>query len=181
MYKKTLFIFASLFILLSLSGVIYADKPGNNLKDGTVIVWENGNYLNHIQAITGSNKTHAAIILYEDGMPYVYEASRPDVHRYPLASYYEIIEEHYERLPKLKVYFIEPKKEYTKEELIKMKIYANDQLGRAFGVGSYFSRRSLITIHCGEYVGNVIGKSGRIDSLGPIETPKTIYEKANKL
>lgn len=149
--------------------------------DGTVIVWENGNYLNLIQQQTGSNFTHVGIILYEGKQAWVYEASKPDVHRYTWEQYDKRVREQKKSLPKLQVHFLPPSKPYTETELASMKSYANKCLGFPFGVKSYLSGKRTNTMHCCEYVGNILASSGRYQTLGPKENPKTIYERASKL
>jgi hypothetical protein len=160
---------------------IIATANGANPPDGTVVIWENGNYLGVVQRQTGSNKTHAGIVLYEGNQPYVYEASRPDVHRYPIQTYYDRITAAQKQFPKLRIHWIEPKTPYSPAQFHAMKTYANVQLGRPFGVQSYMLGRPLKTMHCCEYVGNILASSGRYSSLGPRETPKTLYERTPQL
>jgi hypothetical protein len=149
--------------------------------NGTVIVWENGNYLSPIREMTGSNKTHVAIVLYEENTPYVYEAARPDVHRYTLGQYLKILKETEQRLPRFIVHFLSPNIPYNNVELVAMKNFADSKLGKRFGVASYLSGRREITIHCSEYVGDILSASGRLQTKGSRETPQSIYDKATKL
>ncbi len=172
------FILAFFILLFSLTATSYG---ADNYANGTVVVWENGNHLAIVQRHTGSNKTHAGIILYEGPQAWVYEASRPDVHRYTIEQYIKRIDEANRALPNLGVYFLQPKKPYHVAQLRAMKEYADSQLKRPFGMSSYMTGRPTATVHCCEYVGHVLERSGRFDALGPRETPKTIYDKASKL
>lgn len=171
-----LFLYTLLVFFCSVALATAKDFP-----EGTVVVWENGNFLSVIQRQTGSNKTHAGIILYDRNQAYVYEASKPDVHRYTIEEYIAGIKEMHKKLPKLGIYFLEPAKPYTAVQIAAMKKYAHGQLGRKFGVQSYMVGRPLKTIHCCEYIGNTLAQTGRFKTLGPRETPKTIFEKAKKL
>jgi len=149
--------------------------------DGTVVVWENGTYANIVQRQTGSNKTHAAIIFNEGSRSYVYESSKPDVHRTEWEQYNQYMLEIQRKIPRMRVHYLVPRVPYTKEEVRAMKGYADAQLGRAFGMKSYMTGRPAETIHCCEYVGNILSFSRRYHTTGPRETPKSIYEKAVKL
>jgi len=171
------FILAFFIILFSATSTYAADVYA----DGTVVVWENGSNLGPVQRHTGSNKTHAGIVLYEGKQAWVYEASRPNVHRYTIEQYIKRIEDAHKTLPNLGVYFLQPEKPYTANQLHKMKQYANSQIGRPFGIQSYMLGRPMQTVHCCEYVGHILEQSGRFKALGPRETPKTIFDKASKL
>lgn len=165
-----------LLLLGSASVAIAEDFP-----EGTVIVFENGNYLNIVQRQTGSNKTHAAIILYDGEQAWVYEASRPDVHRTTLEVYFKQIEALHKQLPKMGVHFLKPRTPYTPAQVAAMKRYAHAQLQRPFAMQSYMTGRPAKTIHCSEYIGNTLAQSGRFKTTGPRENPKTIFDKASKL
>ena len=170
--------FLSLLIVCFATSICSAQK----LVDGTVIVWENGNYLNIIQQQTGSNFTHVGIVLYDDEeQPWVYEASKPDVHRYTWKEYDKRIRLEYKQRPDLRIHLLPPSKPYTEKQLLAMKKYANRCLGVPFGVKSYLSGKPSNTMHCCEYVGNILSCSGKYKTLGPRENPKTIYEGASKL
>lgn len=147
--------------------------------DGTVIIWENGRYLDNIQQYTNSNKTHACIVLYDKGQVFVYEASNPDVHRHTWKRYIQLCNEAQKEFINLKFLFFEPTN-LSEEQLKRMKIYANSQLGRKFGVISFISGRPRNTIHCAEYVSNILKQTGNFNSFGPRETPKTLYNKLRK-
>jgi hypothetical protein len=62
-----------------------------------------------------------------------------------------------------------------------MKKYANKCLGTPFAMRTYMTGKPGKTLHCSEYVGNILYSSGRYKTTGPKETPKSIYEGASKL
>jgi hypothetical protein len=166
-------------IVLLLSGVGAAFAE--DFPEGTVVVFENGNYLSIVQRQTKSNKTHVAIILYDGAQPWVYESSKPNVHRYTLEEYIRRIEAIHKQLPQFGVHFLKPQTPYTPAQVAAMKKYAHAQLGRGFAIHTYLTGRPGTTIHCSEYVGNTLSMSGRFVTTGPKENPKTIFEKASKL
>lgn len=170
------FLFA-LILLLSVSASAFSQE----FADGTVIVWENGNFLGVMQRQTGSNFTHAGIILYEGTQGWVYEASAPDVHRWTVEQYKQRVEHERKSIPKLHIHFLPPSRPYTAAELASMKKYANECLGVPFSIQSYLKGRKLSTMHCCEYVGNILYSSGRYKTRGPKENPKTIFDGASKL
>lgn len=159
-----------------MSSVFSEEIPPN----GTIIVWENGRYVDNIRHYTNSDMTHVAIVLHEkrkeNVIPFVYESSNPDVHRYTWSDYVEIWEEASEEFVNLRLHFLEPKDKYTNKQIKEMKSYADKQLGRAFGVKSFIFNRSMNTIHCAEYVGYILQEGGEFDTLGPRETPDRIYK-----
>ncbi len=166
-----------LILLLSSVGVACAE----DYREGTVVVFENGNFVSVVQRQTGSNKTHVAIILYDGAQPWVYEASKPDVHRYTLQQYFKHIDNLYKQLPRMKVHFLQPRTPYSPAQVAAMKRYAHAQLKRPFAMKTYMTGRPGPTIHCSEYIGNTLALSGRFKTIGPRENPKTIFEKASKL
>lgn len=147
--------------------------------DGTVILWVNGRHADNIQHYTQSNKTHACIVLYEGEKAFVYESSNPQVKRYTWEQYVSVYQAAQKEFINLRFLFFEPGN-LTKNQLNKMKEYANKQLGRPFGVASFLSGRPRRTIHCGEYVGNILERTGQFRSFGPRETPETLYQKLKK-
>lgn len=174
------------FIVITLCAVMLAlinvsNTLGENFPEGTVIVFENGNFLNVVRRQTGSNKTHAAIILYDGTQAWVYEASRPNVHRYTLEDYFKNLDEMHRQLPRFGVQFLKPQAPYSPAQIAAMKRYAHAQLGRTFAMKTYMTGRPGPTIHCSEYIGNTLAKSGRFVTLGARENPKTIFDKASKL
>ena len=165
-----------LVVLLLLSGFPEILSGQTAILNGTTVVWENGSYSEVIRRHTGSHYSHVAIILNN----YVYEASKPNVHRYTLNEYAKIIDKERLTFPALKIHYIYPNVPFTTSQLIKMEMYAKSQLGRPFGVRSYLVKRPQATVHCAEYVDNILFRSNRYLGHGCMSTPEIIYNKVVK-
>ena len=143
--------------------------------NGSCLFWNGGLLVRPISKATGSTITHATIILYEDGKPYVYEAVPPVVHRVPYAEYLKLMTTH--KRKDFSYFLMEPKQRYTQDSLTKMKAYADSQLGRRYMMRGYWKGQEVRGIMCSQFAGNTIEKSGLIKSDNFRETPGSLYRK----
>jgi hypothetical protein len=151
--------------------IVPQEKPLN----GSVLFWNGGLLVRPISKATGSTITHATIILYEDGKPYVYEAVPPVVHRVPYNDYLKLMTTH--KRKDFSYFLMEPKQRYTKDSLEKMKAYADSQLGRRYEMRGYWKGHEVRGIMCSQFAGNTIEKSGLIKSNNFKESPGSLYRK----
>jgi hypothetical protein len=151
---------------------IFANEVPRN---GSVLFWNGGLLVRPISKATGSTITHATIILYEDGEPFVYEAVPPAVHRVPYKEYIALMADH--KRKDFSYFVTEPRTRYTKDELAKMKAYADSQLGRRYMMRGYWKGQEVRGIMCSQFAGNTIEKSGLIKSDNFRETPGSLYRK----
>jgi len=165
----------SVLMILCLIGAV----PHGIYRPGTAIFTEDGILVGPIERHTGSRISHAAIILYENGQPWVYEAALPCVRRMPLYDFQEK-QKHFKRR-NIKIHYVEAKQDYTQEQLDKMLVYANGQLGRKYKLRGYWKDKEVKGIHCSQFVGDVIAQSGRIRSDHWKETPVSLYTKCKEL
>jgi len=148
------------------------------LRDGTVIFWEGGLLVKPILRNTDSDITHAAIILYRDDEPWVYEAVPPRVHRMPLADYRKVMAERLrESRRPMSWYTMQPTSAYTSHELISMLVYADSQLGRPYMLRGWWKGREVRGIFCSQYISNIIEQSGKIKSDHFHESPGSLRMK----
>jgi hypothetical protein len=143
--------------------------------NGSVLFWNGGLLVRPISKATGSTITHATVILYEDGEPYVYEAVPPAVHRVPYKEYIDSMANHTRK--DFSFFVLEPKQRYTKQALADMKVYADSQLGRKYMMRGYWKGQEVRGIMCSQFAGNTIEKSGLITSDNFHETPGSLYRK----
>ena len=172
--------------LLTIFIVTISVSYGATHRDGTVIIVENGFLSRPITKITGSGKCHCAIILYQGGQPWVYEATLPHVRKMPLVDYQKWLEQRRLRcmsrgLTNRSIYYRQPKTPYTVEQLARMKIYAESQLGRKYMMRGYWKQRKVRGTHCSQFVSEVIAQSYRIQSDGSKETPRSLDEKIENI
>lgn len=120
---------------------------------------ENGSllFLEHSSRIverkTNSPHTHVAMILCEDGVPYVYEAVRDEgVHRVPLIEYLD------EEKANVRIAF--PARPFTSEEIESLQHYLNSQLGRRYSIRSYLKEEAVRGVHCSELIAQALLKIG---------------------
>ncbi len=155
------------------------------VRDGSVIFWQDGFLVGPIMKNTGSNLVHVAIVLYEDDKPYVYEATWPEVRKMPLDDYLKhLADKKFKRVPTVrgfKWFMMQPKEEYTAQQLTDMKQYARSQLGRRYMMRGYWKNKEVRGIMCSQFVGNCIEKSGKIKSANFKESPVSLKEKIKDL
>lgn len=129
--------------------------------DGSLLFLENSNPV--VKSHTRSSITHVAIVLYEDGEPWVYEAEPPRVKRIKFDEYIKEVKKLRRRCPKLKMWTADPS-DWEIIDIEAMKKYADSQVGRKYSIGSWVKNRPSRGIHCGEYVLYILEKGG-IDSI----------------
>ena len=125
--------------------------------DGSLLFLENSNPA--VKHHTKSSITHVAIVLYEDGEAWVYEAEPPEVKRKKFSEYIKEIKKLRRIRPRLKVWTADPF-DWETVDLEAMKKYADSQLGRKYSIASWLRNRPSRGIHCGEYVLYVLEKGG---------------------
>ncbi len=143
-------------------------KP--QVKNGSVIFFDSGPFTRIVVKTTNSTLTHAAIVLYENDQPWVYESVLPRVVRIPWNQYRSENEGK-------KWFLMEPRIPYSVAESDSMKKFADSQLDRRYMVRGWWLEREARGIFCSEYVGDILEKSGRIISDHYRESPGSLYEK----
>ena len=161
-----------LFFVLLCTPVFSAE-----MAEGTVIFFKNGFFSRPIARHTGSHMCHVAIVLYEDGRHWAYEAAPGGVQRTLLSTYLEKTVRRQRFRRSLEVYYVQPDVPYTGEELAKMKKYANSHIGRPYSLRGWLVNREVIGMHCSHYVGDMISQTGRINSAHWKESPISLYRK----
>ena len=147
------------------------------IRDGTVIFWMGGPLVKPILRNTESDITHAAIILYQQGEPWVYEAVPPRVHKVPLDSYRIMMAEKAERRHPTTWFTLQPRFNFAPSELDHMKSYAESQLGRHYALRGWWEQREVRGIFCSELIADIIAQSGLIESGGVHESPGSLHDK----
>ncbi len=168
------------FLLLTLTSCTPAmsEKPYDaDARDGSVIFWQGGMLSKPILRRTDSDLTHAAIVLYQDGVPFVYEAVPPRVHKVPLSEYRQMMEEEsHHRHPKL-WFVMQPMDWFTPSQLTAMKNYAESQLGRPYMLRGWWKGYEVRGVFCSELIADIISQSGKIESAGVRESPGSLHDK----
>jgi len=153
--------------------------------DGSVIFWEKGILKEPIYRNTGSDLTHAAIVLYIGSEPWVYEAVPLRVHRLPLDTYLKRLEEMrqtpFHQRREFSWFLIQPRNSFTADELKAMKQYADSQLGRRYMLRGWWKNREVRGTHCSQLIGNIIERSGWIVSSRYRESPGSLHAKLTLL
>lgn len=133
-----------------------------------------------IENQTGSRLTHVAIVLFDNGTPYVYEATTPGgVQRTPYDVFYNKFQTRRTLRPlmDLQMLVVFPGQPYNQTQLIKMKKYANAQLGRPYSVQGYLNDKKVVGMQCAQYVGNILQEAGVVKSDDYKETPISLWRK----
>jgi len=148
------------------------------LRDGSVIFWRGGLLVKPILKHTDSDITHAAIVLYQGREPWVYEAVPPRVHKVPMAEYRRLMEEKTNESRRPMTWFVmQPKVRYGALELNAMKRHAESQLDRPYMLRGWWKGHEVRGIFCSQLVGDIIEKSGKIESEHIHESPGSLHEK----
>lgn len=116
--------------------------------------------------LSGGDMVHSAIVL--DG--YVYEAVVPRVKRTIWADWTW-------HKPNHVIWAMYPSTPYTKEEVARMKRFADSELGRRYMARGLWQDRETQGTFCSKYASEVLEQSGRIKSEHHRETPQTLYVK----
>ena len=140
--------------------------------NGSVIFWHDTFGVRLIERETGSNLTHAAIVIHG----YVYEAVPPCVHKVPLATYKAELDKR-----GIKWFMARPKTPYTLHQVSMMYIHAESQLGRPYMIRGWWRGHEVAGIFCSQLVADVIECSGRIKSAGVRESPASLSKKLEPL
>jgi hypothetical protein len=150
----------------------------HGLRDGSVIFWRGGLLVKPILKHTDSDITHAAIVLYNGKEPFVYEAVPPRVHKVSLAEYRKLMNEkvHESRRP-MTWFVMQPVDRYTRVELTAMKAHAESQLGRPYMLRGWWKGHEVRGIFCSELVGDIIERSGKIESGHIRESPGNLHDR----
>jgi len=182
--------FIAIAILAFIPSYAIADAPKSAYdvqqpKDGSIIIFSNGIMSRFIQRYTGSSMNHTAIVLYENGKPYVYEATWPVARRMTWEQYKNFIahrqgKRRMQRMG-LNVRLMQPVTNFTPAELAAMKKFARSQMGRPYRVRNWLENRDSYGTHCSQFVAEVLRASGRYPSPHYWkESPYSVYRKVCK-
>jgi len=152
-----------------------------DVRDGSVIFWVNSRLVKPILRYTGSDITHAAIILYDKDQPYVYEAVPPRVHKVLLVEYLESLKQQAKK-PALEKrdfhwFLMQPLDRYAPGQLAAMKARAESQLGRPYMLRGWWKGHEVRGVFCSQLVGDIIARSGLIAAGGIHESPGSLHDK----
>lgn len=168
---------AFLLLLTSCTPAISERPYDADLRDGSVIFWQGGLLAKPILRHTDSDLTHAAIVLYQEGVPFVYEAVPPKVHKVPLSEYLQLMaDEKQGRHPKF-CWVMQPMDWYTPAELAATKAYAESQLGRPYMLRGWWKEHEVRGVFCSELIADIISQTGKIESGGVHESPGSLHDK----
>ncbi len=118
--------------------------------DGSLVVLLNSN--KPVSSFTGSAVTHVALIGRVADSPWVYEATPAKVRRLPWAEYVEEVSSlNSRREEPMRVWVLEPKQQYSFEEVAALHRYFHTQLGRRYSVKGYLRGKAGDGIHCAEF------------------------------
>ena len=143
--------------------------------DGTVIALEHSKII--VEVATKNPITHTAIILNEDGKPFVYEATPPVVRKLSYEKYINELIRRKELRPNLKLWIAVPKKPYKSKEIRGMKNYAESELGSEYSIKGYTKDIVTEQLHCSQFVTNILSKTDKFWSGNPGKvTPQSLWE-----
>jgi hypothetical protein len=135
----------------------------NPLDDGTLLFLENANSV--VKVATGGKIGHVAIVMADEGQPWIYEATPARVRRVSPETYYEELARINARRDddekKIRMLAAAPKQPYTEAEKKAMREFLAGQIGRRYSVMNYVKDKDGDGIHCAELAGGMLNASGR--------------------
>jgi len=138
------------FLVLLMPSQLFA------IENGTLLFVENGQNL--VECYTKSSYSHVAIVLDDC----VYEAELPEVKKYTVQEWFTNIGKYNDGKGSPALVEIQaPDKPYTKEELGKMKVFLESQVGRRYSIRGYLRKIPGTGIHCSEMCATALESSGR--------------------
>jgi hypothetical protein len=148
------------------------------LEDGTLLFLENASSV--VKAATGGKIGHVAIIVCDDGRPWIYEATPARVRRVdPRAYDEELARINAKRKDddKIRVLALCPSKAYSAAEKSAMCAFLSDQLGRRYSLLNYVQDKEGDGIHCAELAASALNATGRYNFPEPHSIhPSRFYE-----
>ncbi len=146
--------------LLLLASLACSASP---LEDGTLLFLENANSV--VKVATGGKIGHVAIVMTDEGKPWIYEATPARVRRVSPGAYYEelarINSKRDDEAKKIRALAYRPAKPYTAAEKQAMRQFLNAQIGRRYSVMNYVKDENGDGIHCAELTCATLNDSGR--------------------
>jgi len=115
-------------------------------------------------------------VLYNGKEPFVCEAVPPRVHKVPMDEYRKLMDEKPARRP-ITWFLMQPVARYTPSQLAAMKAHAESQLGRPYLLRGWWKGHKVRGIFCSELVGDIIERSGKIESGHIHESPGSLHDK----
>ena len=165
--------------MLSLVAAAILTTMSSSIPDGTLLFVEGGSQI--VMDFTDSPYSHVAIIFNEDGVPYVYEATKPTCRKVKLEEYMKEIKFLNEKQNKQMRVWIKKPLNLSNDSIHEMKDYCKDQLGRKYRVSSYLSGKSTKGIHCGEMTMRSMIMGGMNPRVNPCKcSPHDIMELSSK-
>lgn len=130
-------------------------------QDGTLIFLENSKKV--VERVTESCITHVAMVVNENGIPWVYDAEPPKVRRVRLMTFYrEIGERNREEDEAIRVWLLPPDEKFSRKQRARMKSYLKKQVGRRYSIKNYVRDVKGDGIHCAELTAYALNRSGRL-------------------
>lgn len=123
---------------------LIADEIAKECQTGSLILSE-GDCL-AVRMFTWSSVTHVAVVIFHDGVPYVYDStSGIGVRRQELADYLrgQGLEE---------IHLLHPGRPLTAEEAANLESALTLQLGRPYAVAHHLTGQRCSGVHCAEYL-----------------------------
>ncbi|MBA62952.1 MAG: hypothetical protein CMJ76_11360 [Planctomycetaceae bacterium] len=162
-----------MYVLLQSAASAY-DKPAN----GALIFTEHGSSL--VSTYTKSSFSHVAIVLYERGMPIVFEAKPGGVTKSTYGNYLKtakvakIID-----TDEVTLWLTNPRQPYSEIEIRKMLNMANAKLGTRYSIIPTLTAWDQPTLQCAQYVSIVLQTGPRFWFRSPkSQTPTTLLRIA---
>lgn len=154
-------VFVWLSFLAGFTGLALPNRA-SAFADGTLLFLENCSSV--VERTTHGELAHVALLFHDGNAAYVYEAVPGKVRRVTIDDYWiELAQLNKRRgeADQIRALAVQPKAEYTTDDIEKMRSYLDQQLGRRYSVKNYVRGKPYDGIHCAELAATTLNQSGR--------------------
>tara|TARA_Y100000034_G_scaffold33124_2_gene40641 strand:+ start:101 stop:748 length:648 start_codon:yes stop_codon:yes gene_type:complete len=139
--------------------IVLATALLTSCPDGSLLFIEGGNRI--VENETDSPYTHVAMIFNIDKEPWVFEAEPPRVRKVRFSEYVrEVEKQNIKNGRQMKLWLMKPKIPFDRSEVLKMRVYLENQIDREYSIWSYVQGRVGDGIHCAELTTRTLLRGG---------------------
>jgi len=156
------YLFVCLALFSGSAAAALGDSPTPALPSGTLLFLENCSSV--VERATKGKIGHVAMVMADDQVTWVYEATPARVRRVTREEYdTELARINARRAEDdtIRIWARQPAPEFTAEQITAMRTILDEHLGRPYSVKDYVRDKPSDGIHCGELTSTVLNASGR--------------------
>jgi hypothetical protein len=152
--------FALVILSVSPSSLAPAPVARSPLETGSLVFLEHSNPL--VATWTKSDITHVAIVVRQEDVTWIYEATPGHVRRVALEQYLdELARMNHKRRRPIRAWSMPPRDDWEEQTRAALVSYLDSQLGRRYSVRNYVRGKKGDGVHCAELASAALEQTGR--------------------